>query len=165
MKKNIFIVISLFITVVLVIAIGFTVIKLGQKEPVAPTAPKSKPKAEAIPTHAADCELAFNVGGVTGTPTPTGTLTVTPTESLTPTPTEEITPTPTETEEELTPTPTTPPGEEPTPTEIAEGPTLPPEAIPTTFEVEVPPAGILENTVLAVGAGVMLLLAGLLLVL
>jgi len=157
MKKNIFIVISLFITVVLVIAIGLTVIKLGQKEPVAPTAPKSKPKAEAIPTHAADCELAFNVGGVTGTPTPTGTLTVTPTE--------EITPTPTEAEEEPTPTPTTPPGEEPTPTEIAEGPTLPPEAIPTTFEVEVPPAGILENTVLAVGAGVMLLLAGLLLVL
>lgn len=88
MKKNIFIVISIFITVVLVIAIGLTVIKLRQKEPVAPTAPP-KSEAEAVPTHEQECELAFNVGEATGTPTPTEEIT------LTPTPTKEITSTPT----------------------------------------------------------------------
>lgn len=41
----------------------------------------------------------------------------------------------------------------------AEGPT------PTSYEIEVPPAGVVENTVIAIGAGVMLILAGLLLVL
>jgi len=92
MKKNVFLVISLFFTVVLVIAIGLTVYRMSQKESVAPTAPESKPKAEAVPTHEVGCELAFNAGGATATPTPTGSPT--PTGTLTPTVTPTLTATP-----------------------------------------------------------------------
>jgi hypothetical protein len=85
LKKNWSLLTVGLITVVLaVIALG-TAWKLYQagREPVAPTAPVSVPKAQeeptSTPTPEEPCVLEFEVPSGTPTPTPTGTVTPTPT--------------------------------------------------------------------------------------
>lgn len=90
-KKNIIFIIILISTVILGAIAVLTALKLREigNEPVAPTAPTSKPKAvEVSPSPAAEevdpnCVLEFTVSGV-ATPTPT------PTPSATPTPSPEL---------------------------------------------------------------------------
>lgn len=93
---------AVIITLLLAIIAVITAVRLQQigTEPVAPSVPKSKPKAqETIPTPGPDsqCQLSLVIPsptlGPSATPTPTGTLTPTPTS--TPTPTGTLTPTPT----------------------------------------------------------------------
>lgn len=143
-----------------------TAIRLQQvgTEPVAPSVPKSKPKAEeVIPTPAADsaCVKTFQIAlGPTLTPTPTGTLTPTPTGTITPTATPTATATPTGT---LTPTPTgtLTPTATPTSGQLSQGPT----AIPTVAQQSLPQAGGILPTVGAVVGGLGIILLGLLLLL
>lgn len=68
---------------VLAVVIGQRIYQL-RNEPVAPTAPKSKPKAVDNPNPSAACTLTFNIQTV---PTSTPTLTGTPGPTSTPTPT------------------------------------------------------------------------------
>jgi hypothetical protein len=149
LKKNWSLVSVGLITVILaVIALG-TAWKLYQagKEPVAPTAPVSIPKAveEPIPTPPPEepCVLTFNVA--TGTPTPGPTATPTPTGEPTSTPTPGPTATPGPTS---TPTPTPKPGVTVTPT-------------PTP--VVLPPAGISLPTIGALLGGITLVILSLIL--
>jgi len=148
LKKNWSLVSVGLITVILaVIALG-TAWKLYQagKEPVAPTAPASVPKAvDIIPTPTPipeePCVLTFNV--VTTTPTPGPTSTPTPGPTATPTPGPTATPGPTS-----TPTPTPKPGVTVTPT-------------PTP--VVLPPAGISLPTIGALLGGITLVILSLIL--
>ncbi len=84
-----------YLLVVTIITIGIGVVayltstKLEQQQSVAPTVPQVTPKA----VNEANCKLVFSLATITGTPTPTGTITNTPTA----TPTGEITDTPTAT--------------------------------------------------------------------
>jgi len=117
LKKNWLLVLISLATVVLAIFAVVTAAKLYQlrKQPVAPTAPVSKPKAVTP-----QCTLNFSIALPTPTPTstPSPTLTPTPSPTLTPTPSPTRTPTPT-----LSPTPT--PTRVPSPT-----PTLTPSPTP-----------------------------------
>jgi hypothetical protein len=146
LKKNWSLVSVGLITVILaVIALG-TAWKLYQagKEPVAPTAPVSIPKAVeepiATPIPEEPCVLTFNIA--TGTPTPGPTATPTPTGEPTSTPTPGPTATPTPT------SPPPPPGTTPTPT-------------PTP--VVLPPAGISLPTIGALLGGITLVILSLIL--
>lgn len=122
LKKNWSLLSVGLITIVLaVVALG-TAWKLYQagREPVAPTAPASVPKAQeeptATPTPEEPCVLEFEVPSGTPTPTPTGEPTATPTPGPTATPTPTSPPPPSGT----TPTPT------PIPVELPEaGTSLP----------------------------------------
>lgn len=133
----------------------FTAIRLYQlrQQPVAPTAPTSKPEAAAA-TPKACTVLTFNLATPTPTVTPTGTSTGTPAPTPTPTETPEETPTP-------TPTPTETATATATPT--ATGTTVA-EATPTsTAEAALPEAGISYPTILGIGIGILLLIGSLLL--
>lgn len=149
LKKNWSLVSVGLITVVLaVIALG-TAWKLYEagKEPVAPTAPVSIPKAveepTATPVPEKPCVLTFNIA--TGTPTPGPTATPTPGPTSTPTPGPTATPTPTGTPG---PTATPKPGVTTTPT-------------PTP--VVLPPAGISLPTIGALLGGITLVILSLIL--
>lgn len=161
-----------------------------REEPVVPTVPKSKPKAiSEEPTQR--CTLAFNIGGPTSTPTPTGTPGPSPTPTATPPPGATATPTP-EPTVTLTPGPPPPspscgeacdlnnnrcPSDAPYCVDYTtdslgavcgrqplagEGPQCEQAAIPTPPPMEIPPAGIIENTIWAIVGGVAFILLGLL---
>ncbi len=97
LKENWHLILIGLATIVLGIIAVFTAMKLYRtgNQPVAPTAPRPAPAREPVET----CRLVFTVGGVTGTPTPTGRLTPTPTPTgrSTPTPTPSAGPTATPT--------------------------------------------------------------------
>ena len=87
LKKNWYLILIGLATIALGTIAVITAIKLYQagKQPVAPTAPSSKPKA-ATPA----CSLTFNISPITPTPTPTPSLlcldlTASPSASLIPT--------------------------------------------------------------------------------
>src|SRR3989338_5132549 len=147
----------LLVLALLIIAV-ITALRLQQigTEPVAPSVPKSQPKAQAaIPTPGADsaCRKTFQIAqGPTLTPTPTGTLTPTPTGTLTPTPTGTLTPT-------LTPTGTPQPTNTPVPG--TPGPT----AIPTVTQQALPKAGGIGQTIGVIAAGLGAIILGILLIL
>ena len=142
LKKNWSLVSVGLITVILaVIALG-TAWKLYQagKEPVAPTAPASVPKAVDIiptptPVSAEPCVLTFNIATATPTPGPTATPTPGPT---------------------ATPTPTGTPGPTATP---KPGVTT----TPTPTPVVLPPAGISLPTIGALLGGITLVILSLIL--
>lgn len=148
---------ALLILALLIIAV-ITALKLQQigTEPVAPSVPKSQPKAQAaIPTPgpASACRKTFQIAqGPTLTPTPTGTLSPTPTGTLTPTLTPTGTPGSTATN---TPGPTSTPG----------GPTSTPTPIPTVAQQALPEAGGFGPTLGAAVAGLGAVILGILLIL
>lgn len=81
-RKNLVTILILGATLVLAGIAVFTAIRLYQlrQQPVAPTAPTSKPAAAETPTPApSTCNLTFSIALATGTPTPTPTGTATPT--------------------------------------------------------------------------------------
>jgi len=108
-QKRILLILGVVAVLLLAIVAIVTAIRLQQvgTEPVAPSVPKSQPKAvEVIPTPGPDsaCKKTFQIAvgptltpTLTQTPTPTGTITPTPTGTITPTatPTGTLTPTPT----------------------------------------------------------------------
>lgn len=147
-KKNLTTPLIVAATVILGGIAIFTAVRLYQLrgEPVAPTAPESKPAASNLVLPPVACtQLAFSL--TTTTPTPTVTPTPTSTVTATPTPTPTATPTPTPTA-----TPTSSPTS--TPTQIART-TSTPESLPA--------AGIATPTLLGIGLGAILLLGALLL--
>jgi len=90
-QKRILLILGVVAVLLLAMVAIITAIRLQQvgTEPVAPSVPKSKPRAEeVIPTPGADsaCLKTFQIAqGPTLTPTPTGTITPTPTGTITPT--------------------------------------------------------------------------------
>ncbi len=158
-KPAILIGVTLFLAVVSVV----TALLLYQRraEPIAPTAPASKPKAQVTtptPTPVGSlCTVSFTISatpspGPTPTPTtspgPTPTPTVTPTPTPTPTPGGTPGPTP-------TPTPLGTPRPTPTPTPLVQGPT----PTPVTLEA----AGSVAGTwTVSLAGGVLLLLGSIL---
>ena len=173
LKKNWSLLSVGLITVVLASVALLTAWKLYQtgREPVAPTAPVSVPKAQeeptATPAPEEPCVLEFIVPSGTPTPTPTGTPspTPTPTGTPTPTPTGTLAPTPTPTPGPTatpTPTPTRGPTATPTPTSTpAPGVTL----TPTPTPVELPSAGISLPTIGVLLGGILLVVLSVILAL
>lgn len=151
----------LLVLALLIIAV-ITALRLQQigTEPVAPSVPKSQPRAQAaIPTPgpASACRKTWTIAQgptltptLTPTPTPTGTLIPTPTGTLTPTPTGTLATTPTG-----TPGPTSTPG----------GPTLTPTPIPTVAQQALPKAGGVGQTIGVIAAGLGAVILGILLIL
>ena len=86
-RKKILTILIVIATVILAGIAIFTAVRLYQlrNEPVAPTAPTSKPEA-ATPQTQSCTTLAFTIGGESPTPTPTDSPTPTPSESPTATP-------------------------------------------------------------------------------
>jgi len=165
----------LLLLALLIIAV-ITALRLQQigTEPVAPSVPKSQPRAQAaIPTPGPDsaCRKTWViVSAPTLTPTPTGTLTPTPTS--TPTPTGTLTPTLTPTgtsgptatntpQPTNTPVPGTPGQPTNTPVPLAQGPT----AIPTVAQQALPKAGGIGQTLGVIVAGLGAIILGILLIL
>lgn len=174
LRKNWYLFLIVVPTLILGVIAIVTAVRLYQlkKQPVAPTAPSSYPRA-----ISPQCRLSFSISGPTSTPVPTSTLTPTPSPTLTPTPTNTpaptsgptLTPTPTPTS---SPTPTGTPAHTPTPTpspQASATPTVGVQASPTpTFyvaQVELPEAGINLPTLGALFGGVILILTSLLLIL
>src|SRR3989337_1792515 len=95
MKNKIVTVLIIFATVILAGVAIFTAVRLYQlrQEPVAPTAPESKPKADTAAQPQACKELAFVIETPNITPSPGPSKTPTPTASKTPTPTKTPSPT------------------------------------------------------------------------
>ena len=160
---------ALLVLALLIIAV-ITALKLQQigTEPVAPSVPKSQPKAQAaIPTPgaASACRKTFQIAqGPTLTPTPTGTLVPTPTGTITPTATPTGTPGPTATntpQPTNTPVPGTPGQPTNTPVPLAQGPT----AIPTVAQQALPQAGGIGQTIGVIVAGLGAVILGILLIL
>ncbi len=166
-KNKLVTVLIVIATVVLAGVAIFTAYRLYQTgtEPVAPTAPESRPVAGGpTPTPEACRELAFTITTptpsvpVTGTVTPTLPVTSTPTEEPTPTPTDPPrggssptptnTPTPTQpdTTQTLTPTSTTP-----TTTGVATSTPVP------TQTGQLPDAGVGMPTIFAGALGFLLI--------
>lgn len=155
-KKNLATSLIVAATVILGGIAIFTAVRLYQlrSEPVAPTAPESKPAASNVVLHPVACtQLVFSL--TTPTPTPTKRPTPTPTVTPTPTPTASATSTPTPTAT-ATPAPTATPTSSPTstPTQIAKA-TSTPESLPA--------AGIATPTLVGIGLGAILLLGALVL--
>ncbi|MBI2267998.1 MAG: hypothetical protein HYU80_00955 [Candidatus Blackburnbacteria bacterium] len=167
-KKTIILIISTVLLAGIAIGTAFWLYRL-QTQPVAPTAPKSKPQAtQEFNQCSQTVDFALDTGGGSGsgsTPTPGTTVTPTPTRTLTPTPTPTRVPSGTP-----TPTPTTQPGaatatptSQPaggsqataTPTKKAQTTTTPTQALPK--------AGFSWPTVFAVTGGILILIFGILL--
>ncbi len=162
LKKNWSLLSVGLITIVLaVVALG-TAWKLYQagREPVAPTAPASVPKAQeeptATPTPEEPCVLEFEVPSGTPTPTPTGEPTATPTPGPTATPTPTGAPT-------ATPTPT--PGPTATPTPTSPPPPSGTTPTPTPIPVELPEAGTSLPTIGVLLGGFLLVILSVILAL
>ena len=193
-QKRILLILGVVAVLLLAIIAIITAIRLQQlgTEPVAPSVPKSEPRAEeVIPTPGPDsaCVKTFQIAlgptltptptsVLSPTPTPTGTITPTvtptltptstptPTGTLTPTPTGTLTPTATNTPQPTnTPVPGTPGQPTNTPVPLAQGPTAIPTAIPTVPQQSLPQAVGVLSTVGAVVAGLGIILLGLLLLL
>ena len=153
----------LLLLALLIIAV-ITALRLQQigTEPVAPSVPKSQPRAQAaIPTPGPDsaCRKTWViVSAPTLTPTPTGTLTPTPTS--TPTPTGTLTPTLTPTGTSG-PTATNTPQPTNTPVPLAQEPTI----IPTVAQQALPKAGGIGQTIGVIVAGLGAIILGILLIL
>jgi len=155
-KKNLVLIIAIISTLVLGSIAVVTALKLYQagKEPVAPTAPASQPRA-----IEKACQFTLIVDGTTTpTPTPTGTIVPTPTDEPGPTATPEPTNTPIPTD---TPVPTS----TPVPQATAAPTTAPEVAAPTSAvpAVELPEAGIISPTILTILGGIVLTILGLVL--
>ena len=169
---------SVLATIILAIIAVVTAVKLQQvgTEPVAPSVPKSKPKAAIeqtlppAPTPGADsqCKLAWVVPSPTPGPSATPTPTPTPGPSATPTPTSTSTPTgtpgPTATntpQPTNTPVPGTPGQPTNTPVPLVQGPTT----VPTVAQQNLPQAGGIGQTIGLIISGLGVVLLGLLLLL
>lgn len=146
-KKRIAVIAGFLAVLALTMVALVTVYRLRQMgtEPVAPSAPKSKPRAEEpVPTPGPDsaCRKTWTIAAAALTPTLTPTTALTPTE----TPTLTLTPTP-------APTESPPPDLTPLPTVVA------PTAIPTVGEAALPEAGGIGQTLAMVlgGWGIILL--------
>ncbi len=161
-QKRVVLILGVVAVLLLAMVAIITAIRLQQvgTEPVAPSVPKSKPKAEEViptPGPGSACKKTFQIAqGPTLTPTPTGIITPTPTGTLTPTPTSTPGPTATGTPG---PTATGTPG--PTTTPVVQGPT----AIPTVPQQSLPQAGGILPTIGAAVGGLGIILLGLLLLL
>lgn len=185
-QKRMLLIASVLATIILAIIAVVTAVRLQQvgTEPVAPSVPKSKPKAAGeptlppAPTPGADsqCKIAWVVPSptpgpsATPTPTPTPGPSSTPTPTLTPTPGPSATPTPTETpgptatntpQPTNTPVPGTPGQPTNTPVPLAQGPT----SVPTIPQQNLPQAGGIGQTIGLIVSGLGVIILGLLLLL
>lgn len=141
--------VATMVLAIVAVAISLLIQRQGV-EPIAPSAPKSQPRAtEVIPTPGANSQcrvqwlIAVPTAGPSATPTPTGQ----PAPTNTPTPTGQPLPT------------NTPPGQPPATN------TPRPTTLPTVAQVELPEAGGIDETIGLVVGGIGMLLLGLLLLL